>query len=318
MTPGAAAMRDRRITFVCNPHFSLAGSAYLRGFQLAQLAARRFSSVRVQRLGELDLEACDEVVIFNKSCLNGSAADHVLGALPALRRRNVCIADPLDAGLPDALLSQFDGAMAASFGHFEALSARLSLPVFLIHHHVDCRLPSPMAVLGRARAAYFGELVNTRHAETLAERVDFVAVDTSNALDVSWMRHLPYYNLHYCLRRSRAIDGFKPATKVFVAAAMGALAIVERSNAEASRLLPADYPFYVESSDLAHVREVVDRALGSFGGDDWRHAQEAMAGIHCYREEPILDALVHMVGAVSSYEAASGMSAGRRSVSIAT
>lgn len=313
-----AAVRDSRISFVCNPHFSLAGSAYLRGFQLAQLVARRFSSVRVQRLAELGPETRDEVLIFNKSCLRGVAAERVLEVLPVLRRRNACIADPLDAALPDSLLSQFDGVMAASIGQADALSARSALPVFLVHHHVDFRLPSPVAELGRARAGYFGELVNTRHVEALADRVDFIAVDTANALDVSWMRHLPYYNLHYCVRQSRAIDGFKPATKIFVAAAMGTLAIVERGDAEAARLLPADYPFFIESSELAEVRKVVERALGSFGGDDWRYAQDAMAAIHCYRVEPILDALEHMVGAVSSYEASSGMSAGRRSASIAT
>src|SRR5688572_181789 len=109
MTIGATAVRDGRISFVCNPQFSLAGSAYLRGFQLAQLAARRFSSVRVLRFGELGSESRDEVLIFNKSCLRDSTAEHVLEALPALRRRNVCIADPLDAALPDSLLSQFDG-----------------------------------------------------------------------------------------------------------------------------------------------------------------------------------------------------------------
>ena len=124
-----------------------------------------------------------------------------------------------------------------------------------------------------ARTAYFGELVNTWHVDTLNDFVDFFSVDTTDAAAIPWAQHLPFYNVHYCLRRTRSIDGFKPATKLFLAASLGAPAVIERANDEARRLLPADYPYFAESTELAEARRVLRRVTETFGKDEWQLCQ---------------------------------------------
>lgn len=296
------------LSFVCSPELSRSGSAYLRTFQLAELAAKRLRSVRVRKATELGPGIRDEVLLFNKSCFRPEVLPLVRDALPALRRRNVCLADPLDAVAAHSMVSHFDGVIASSLTQMEYLSARSSKPVFLIHHHVDVRLPSRAMTWDRARLAYFGELSNTWHAESLGDRVDFISVDTRNAVDISWARHLPYYNMHYCLRRTRDIDGFKPATKIFVAASLGATVLVERSNEEARRLLPKDYPYFTDTIELSQVRRVIERAIAGFGKEEWVYAAAALAAIACYRQGPILDSIVEMMQSVTCGR---GIAAGR-------
>jgi len=287
------------LSFVCNPRQRTSGSTYLRGFQLAEIAANRLASVRIREIAELDRGVRDEVLVFNKSCLKPPALDRVLEALPGLRRHNACLADPVDLMLAEDVFGHFDGAIAASIGQAEHLSSRLSNPVFLVHHHVDTRLPPGAREWDHARLGYFGELSNTWHVESVADRIDFFSVDTTNALDISWARHLRYYNAHYCLRRVREIDGFKPATKLFVAASLEAPAIIERRNDEVERLLPGDYPYFVDSTDLSEVRRVLDRVVATFGKDEWMHAKASLAAIDCYRQDRVLDSLERMMASMT-------------------
>ncbi len=285
----------RTLGFVCARPYWASGSTYLRTFQLAELASQRLPSVRVRELAELDGEIGDEVLVFNKSCLQPQFLAGVLGRLPALRRRAVCLADPIDLLTADDVLDNFDGVIAASLGHAEHLTSRLAKPVFLIHHHVDARLTARPSDVSTARAAYFGELVNTWHVEQLSDLVDFFSVDTTNAVDIPWSRHLPFYNVHYCLRRPRRIDGFKPATKLFLAASLGAPVVIERGNDEARRLLPGDYPYYAESTELDEVRHVLHRVAETFNKDAWRYAQQSLAAIDCYRQDRVLDSIEEMM-----------------------
>jgi len=289
----------KALSFICARPNWTSGSSYLRTFQLAKLAAQRLQSVRVRELAELDDDISDEVLVFNKSCLQPRFLSEVLERLPALRRRTVCLADPIDLLLKDDVLESFDGVIAASLGHAEYLGTRLSIPFFLIHHHVDTRLTAVAKELKTARAAYFGELSNTWHAELLGDLVDFFPVDTTNSVDIPWSRHLAYYNVHYCLRRTRHIDGFKPATKLFVAASLNAPVVIERRNDEARRLLPSDYPYYVESTDLPEVRAMLHRVAQTFDKDEWLYARRSLSAIDCYRQDRILDSIEEMMRKVS-------------------
>jgi len=295
----SVAAPSETLSFVCSPELSRSGSAYLRAFQLAELAATRVNSVRVRKVPELGPAIRDEILVFNKSCFRPEVLPLALDALPALRRRNVCLADPLDAAAAESALFRFDGVIASSLTQREYLAARSSKPVFLIHHHVDTRLPSSAKTLDCARLAYFGELSNTWHADSLGDCVDFISIDTRNAIDVSWARHLPYYNMHYCIRRTRDIDGFKPATKIFVAASLGATVVVERSNEEARRLLPKDYPYFADTVDLSQVRRVIERAIAGFGKEEWDYASAALAALDCCRQGPILDSIEDMMQSVT-------------------
>jgi hypothetical protein len=288
---------SRALGFVCARALQASGSTYLRATQLAELAARRIGRVRVHDLSELDGELQDEVLIFNKSCLQARFLGDVLPRLPSIRSRAVCLADPVDLSISTEALAKFDGVVAASFRQAEHLASRLRAPVFLIHHHVDLRLNAMAREGNAARTAYFGELVNTWHVDTLNDSVDFFSVDTTDATTIPWAQHLPFYNVHYCLRRTRSIDGFKPATKLFLAASLGAPAVIERANDEARRLLPADYPYFTESTELAEVRRVLRRVSETFGSDEWQYAKAAMAAIECYRPERVLDSIESMMRA---------------------
>lgn len=284
----------RTLSFVCaGPSWS-SGSSYLRTFQLAELAARRLDSVRVRELAELDGGLEDEVLVFNKSCLQPLFLEEVRGRLPALRRRNLCLADPIDLLLTDDVFGGFDGIVAASIGQAEYMSSRMRCPVFLVHHHVDTRLPAQARHLDRARIAYFGELSNTCHVEAASDRVDFFSVDTTNSIEIPWARHLPFYNVHYCLRRARESDGFKPATKLFLAASLDAPVVIERRNDEARRLLPADYPYFADTVDLPEVRAALDRVAATFGKDEWSHARRCLSAIDCYRRDRVADSIEAM------------------------
>ena len=288
----------RALTFVCAGNYWSSGSAYLRTFQLAELAAQRLDPVRVRELAEFDDALADEVLVFNKSCLQPMHIDRLLERLPALRRRNLCLADPVDLLLPDDVLRHFDGVVAASIGQAEHLADRTANPVFLIHHHVDTRLPAGVRELCEARAAYFGELSNTCHVDAVNDRVDFFSIDTMNAIEIPWARHLPFYNAHYCLRQPREIDGFKPATKLFLAASLGAPVVIERHNAEACRLLPRDYPYYADSIDLAAVQAVLDRVAATFEQDEWLYARNCLAAIDCYRTDKVAASIEEMMRTV--------------------
>lgn len=288
----------RTLSLVCAGPYWSSGSSYLRTFQLAELAAQRLESVRVRELAELDGTVKDEVLVFNKSCLQPLFLDGVLERLSALRRHNLCLADPIDLLLTDDVFHGFDGIVAASIGQADYTSSRVQCPVFLVHHHVDTRLPLQKRQLDRARAAYFGELSNTCHVDAVSDRVDFFSIDTTNSIDIPWARHLPFYNVHYCLRRVRETDGFKPATKLFLAASLDAPVVIERRNDEARRLLPADYPYFAESTGLDEVRRVLRRVTETFGRDEWQQAKDAMAAIDCYRPERVLDSIESMIEAL--------------------
>lgn len=285
----------RTLSFVCAGFYRSSGSSYLRSFQLAELAAQRLNPVRVRELGELAGEIRDEVLVFNKSCMQPQFLDGVLERLPALRRHNLCIADPVDLLLPDEPFRNFDGVIAASISQAEYLGARLSNPVFLVHHHVDLRLTGGAKEWSTARFAYFGELSNTRHMDAISDLVDFFSIDTMNSIEIPWAKHLPFYNVHYCLRREREIDGFKPATKLFLAASLEATVVIERHNDEARRLLPADYPYYADSVELSDARAAVHRVARTFGKDDWLYAKSCLAAIDCYRGDRIVGSLENMM-----------------------
>lgn len=285
----------RTLSFVCGRPYWSSGSSYLRTFQLAEITAKRLDRVRVRELAELAEGVSDEVLVLNKSCLQEEFLGDVLARLPRLQRRNVCLADPVDLLLADEILARFDGVIAASTIQAGHLASRLSNPVFLIHHHVDTRLPLGRKEWDRARIAYFGELANTCHADSLNGLVDFFSINTTNSVDISWAQHLPFYNLHYCVRRSRSIDGFKPATKLFLAAAFDAPVVIEKDNEEAGRLLPLDYPYFAESTDLTEVRRVLHRAAGTFGKDEWLFAKSSISAIDCYRQDRVLDSIEEMM-----------------------
>lgn len=285
----------RALSFVCAGSYWSSGSSYLRSFQLSELAAQRLDPVRVRELGELAGEIGDEVLVFNKSCLQPQFLDSLRERLPALRRRNLCIADPVDLLLPDEVYRNFDGVIAASISQAEYLAARLPNPVFLIHHHVDLRLTGGAKEWSSARFAYFGELSNTCHMDEISDLVDFFSVDTMYSIEIPWAKHLPFYNVHYCLRRVREIDGFKPATKLFLAAAFNAPVVIERHNDEARRLLPPDYPYYAESAELDEVRRALYRVAATFGGDEWRYAQQCLSAIDCYRQDRVADSVETML-----------------------
>lgn len=286
---------NRTLSLVCARHYWTHGSSHLRVFQLAELVAQRLSNVRVRELAELDGEIRDEVLVLNKSCLQPLFLGDVMARLPVLRRHNTCLADPVDLLLADDILAHFDGVIAASLTQAEHLASRVSEPVFLIHHHVDTRLPAERREWDEARAAYFGELSNTCHADSLNDLVDFFSIDTSNANEIPWARHLPFYNVHYCLRRMLHTDGFKPATKLFIAASFNAPVVIERHDQEARRLLPSDYPYYIDSTELAEVRTVLHRVAETFGKDEWRHAQQCLSAIDCYRQDRVVESIQAMM-----------------------
>ena len=88
-------------------------------------------------------------------------------------------------------------------------------------------------------------------------------------------------------------DFIDPTNPVVALCAAGMAA--EGTPDEARRLLPADYPYFAESTELAEACRVLRRVTETFGKDDWQYASAAMSAIDCYRPERILASIESMM-----------------------
>jgi hypothetical protein len=94
----------------------------------------------------------------------------------------------------------------------------------------------------------------------------------------------PLFNLHLSLnRRDERVALLKPATKVATAAAVLANVLTYR-DPSAVELLGQDYPFYVDSDQMAAIR----MARESFGSREWKRGREKMKEV---RERTSLQAI---------------------------
>ena len=243
-----------RLTWVCRHAFRSSASTVMRGQQLSEMARRLLADVEVSYVDETQLGAqSGSVLVLTKGFLKGATVDD----LSELKERgNIICADPIDDPVRDELLDCVDVYIAASMTQFIHYSKQYADKlVHLITHHSDPRLNGIKGPDDRCRIGYFGEIANARYFNELRGTIDFCLVDTTTA-NATWIPKLRECNVHYALRKTRRIDGFKPFLKGFTAASCRSNIIVTRDESDARYYLGSDYPFILKD-------ELVERRPGN-------------------------------------------------------
>ncbi|SKA93768.1 hypothetical protein SAMN06295879_1802 [Agreia bicolorata] len=270
---------NRPLKFLYSDRFGKAGSTIMRGYQLSQIATAEYAGARRVSYSSIsDFHRKADLFL-----TKGALKDLTPEALADLKRNgNRLYFDAVDE-LPPPTTSEFaDALVASSVMAFTNHSRDYpAVPVTLVNHHVDPRLPATPVRSGEEpmRLGYFGEPLNAIFGGSLESHVDVVHVDTSDT-STAWMKKLPGYTMHYAMRRNPGADNFKPFLKGFTAAHMNANILIQDTEREALEWLGEDYPFLhrgpiSEDSILA----AIERAGRGVGSSDWRFGLRRMAEI---------------------------------------
>lgn len=278
--PGAGGARTCAgklpIAFVYAERYALSASTVLRGRQLSELIAARYSDRYDVRFTPETAGLRDQVVVLTK----GALETLTVAEIAALRRRNRAVIGSWDDLRPAAAkVAETDATMTISYRQTRDCARRFPrTPSYLVGHHVNTAIPASTPPMDRPRVGYFGYLSNTLCPSSLQGMVDLIKLDTAN-VQMSWIDLLPRYNCHWIVRRSRRGAGGKPFLKGFVAARCGAVVVVGRDDEDAVQYLGDDYPFYVRRTDPAGLEYQMMEIAAAFGGPDWRRAQQIMAQV---------------------------------------
>lgn len=267
----------RDFAFIVDRKTQRAGSAHLRGRQLSQLFAEVAADYGrgVQFCFADDLPR-DVIGIVSKSALLWGD-----GSVPSRLRAAGCLVlmDFIDGRLRPEIVAQADGFIACSATQSRHLRAHHpDRPVIHIPHHVDLDLPALPCQWDRFACGYFGGRGNGAHLDALEAAGAIKVWETLFANRNGWHQGLADINLHYAFRpRSMWQGGFKPFTKGFVAAHVGAVVLVAESDEEATELLGADYPFQIpDATDARAMQARLAELAGRFRDADWDLARQRM------------------------------------------
>ncbi|MCB1503135.1 MAG: class I SAM-dependent methyltransferase [Bauldia sp.] len=260
-----------RLVFLYEPAYRGSGSTTLRIFQLADIVRSHLGD-RWEVAVTDDADIRDAVVVVGK----GRMATVSEPALEKLRQANVAvIADFVDAPLRSGLLPFIDLLWASSIGGYRsALAIRPGMPVDLVTHHADVRLPRREPAEAYS-VGYFGEPINAVATPEILAEIDMVPVSTRSD-DGGWLQRIGGYALHYAVRPPLKDGGHKPFTKGFVAARCGANVLIDRTDGDAIHYLGDDYPFLIDNSRPASILAGLELARQSFASEIWRAGLEVM------------------------------------------
>lgn len=267
----------RDFAFIVDRKTQRAGSAHLRGRQLAQLfehvAADYGRTVQYRYSDDLPRDA---VAIVNKTALMQVERD-----VPQRLRDAGCMVlmDFIDAPLVPAISAHADGFIACSALQSRHLRAAFpERPVVHIPHHVDLDIPATPCQWDNFACGYFGNPNNAAHLGALRDSGALTIWEAKTNNKNGWYQALPNYNLHYAFRpRKMWGAGFKPFTKGFVAAHVGAAILVAESDDEATELLGADYPLRVpDETDAIAMQAIIDDLTARFGDAAWQVSRQRM------------------------------------------
>ncbi|MBU8538094.1 class I SAM-dependent methyltransferase [Falsiroseomonas tokyonensis] len=267
----------RDFAFIIDRKTQRNGSAHLRGRQLSQLFAEVAADYdRTVRFGFADEPVRDAIAIVNKTALMQSDRD--LGQ--RLKQAGcVVLMDFIDGPLVPAITAQADAFIACSALQSRHLRAAFpGQPVVHIPHHVDLDIPATPSQWDRFACGYFGNVDNAAHLAALQEAGALTVWEAKTTNKNGWYQALPDFNLHYAFRPRRMWGaGFKPFTKGFVAAHVGAVILVAESDEEATELLGADYPLRLpDATDAKAMQARLGDLAARFGDADWQLARQRM------------------------------------------
>lgn len=279
--------------FFFNLEGSNSGSIYLRQTQLADVFSKVIETKTINDLGAVQGNA---LVVGSKGtfeCLS-AARQSRLGA------GSVFLYDPVDELInPRCFSGRIDGVIASSYRQYHALLRAANCPIYSILHHVDFRIPRQSQTSDVARVGYFGALGNVFMTQKISGRIDLI--EATQPTDKAWFSNLNQYAFHYCVRRKREKShSYKPSTKIYLAACVGAAVITTRDESDAEFILPPDYPFLSESRSERTVLEVLEYARVSFGTPIYDRARNQVASLRGWDYSDQIDQAKYLLELVSS------------------
>ena len=280
-------MAPQRVIFAHLPGHENSGAKRMRCDQLANIARAHLSAARWsfevmslppagkpgrQRLLVDDVSGA--VVIFLKRAWKVLDADNLARWRDVARTFAVDYVDAPATPLPEVSVDLHIASSGALEKHLKTIGRH---PIVRIDHHADPRL-APTGRFSAFRAGYFGRAGNVTLPQELTSRIAQHGISDGRIGD-DILEHMSGTALHYAVRAVPSAaerDWFKPFTKGFNAAAVGAHVLVNKGVDDAEDWLGADYPFLVESTEPDAIAAVLDQADSIFGTSAWAEAQEPL------------------------------------------
>lgn len=289
----AGERRRLEKVFFFNRDGSTSGSTYLRQVQLADVFSKVIETATVDDLRAVEGSA---LVIGAKGTFESLCAARKKRSAAGL----VFLYDPVDELInPATFFGRIDGVIASSYHQYHALVRATRCPVYSILHHVDFRIPREKQTAQHPKIGYFGSLGNVFMTDEISERVDLIEATQPN--NQEWVSSLPQYALHYCVRRKREKShSYKPSTKIYLAACVGAAVITTRDESDAEFILPPDYPFFCESRKVKSVLDLLEYVRVSFGTPIYDRARNQVAALRGWDYCDQLDQAKYLLELVSS------------------
>jgi hypothetical protein len=101
-------------------------------------------------------------------------------------------------------------------------------------------------------------------------------------------------------RKREKSHSYKPSTKLYLAACVGAAVITTRDESDAEFILPPDYPFFSECRSEKSVLELLEYARVSFGTPIYDRARNQVASLRGWDYRDQLDQARYLLELVSS------------------
>ena len=277
----ARLTKRRKLYFLFSSKYRYGGSTVMRGKQLSVMAKKNLRKEYDVKFVTMNQPFKDSYLFFTKMAMQESTEGQLI---QFKKDNNKIFFDVNDGKIDENKIKYADSiVVSSSVGSREYKKRYPNKRIILVDHHVDPRI-KPLREKGEkrkeAKIGYFGELTNTIVSERIAEIVDVIPVNTASQNDLSWIKQIRKYNVHYAVRKKQVFDDFKPATKVFTAAYMGANVIIQDTEEEAVSWLGQDYPYIIKGGiSEDNIIKTIQDVRSDYGNEQWSYGLEVMAEI---------------------------------------
>jgi len=285
-TSQVGASEELSVVFVSDYLNNSTGSAIARHSQ----SLRRMRQVNALTVNECSIfssefdRITDSIIVLGKWALRTEMRKRIQ---QAKTRNNVVLADYVDGVHMPSIDVHIDGFICSSYTELMAMRERQQ-NAWLVPHAIDDRWYD---FLGHERertltfhCGYHGAQNNCLFPIELQKSSDlWLLTDVQVFASDPWRDDLRHWansiNVHFIARPSEQISAlrFKPFTKGFLAAYLGAFIIGARYDNENSYWLGDDYPWLVEDESLSTARDAIQRCRRDFVAGNVEKAQEVMA-----------------------------------------
>lgn len=274
---GSGRYLERRLVFVYRAGYRARGSVRLRVAQLAAAVKASVSNPELVIVVTEDshwLRSTEPMdMVWTKSTLTGDVRSAL--STHAARGHRVFV-DFVDGTDIPEIADTVYGYICASRTELNYRAHRGNR-AWYVPHAVDTRIPHCDFDRESLQFGYFGRPWMVEHLENLSEIRSIPAEESFGDRDfVHTMETVAQWSHHYSVRSFFGVGNFKPPTKVFVAARLGALFVGSRQDEEVQLLMGNDYPYLSKNSSLEEVRKTLEFARDTFLAEPWNRARKTM------------------------------------------